>query len=400
MVISNAILMQKVHKYEEYMIKTRRYLHENPEVSGQEYDTSAFLQREVARLGLPITRVPGTGFYAVLDTGKPGKTLGIRTDIDALPMDEAPVNLKGERVCCSKRLGAMHACGHDGHMAVVLAAMQLLVDIKESLKGKLVFIFEEGEEIGSGIKQMIEGLKPLGLDAVYGTHLTAFMKTGEICLDEGARMAGSALIEFDVIGRGGHGSRPDLSINPVFAMANVLTGLASAWANQIDVSKTVTLGLSQCHAGTANNVFPDSAFVGGTLRYYDVAEGRKAVEVFKHVVTQTAQAHLCQVVFRESMTSDLTSPVINDAYLAKLARQGARELYGDKVIEDVIWYASETFADYAKLAPIVFAFVGIGNSEVGSGAEHHNIYFDLDESALEYSLGVTVKFALDYLTLD
>ncbi|MBF0780531.1 MULTISPECIES: amidohydrolase [unclassified Granulicatella] len=390
-------ILQKISEYEHYMVATRRYLHENPEVSGKEYDTSAFLKQEVSRFGLPITEVQGTGFYAVLDTGKVGKTIGVRTDIDALPMVEKDVNLKGKRVCCSKRPGAMHACGHDGHMATVLASIQLLLDIKEELQGKIVFIFEEGEEIGSGISHMIEALRPLGLDAVYGVHLTAFMQTGEICIDSGARMAGAALIEFDIIGRGGHGSRPDLSINPVFAMANVLTGIASAWANQIDVSKTVTLGLSQCHAGTANNVFPDSAFVGGTLRYFDINEGKKALDIFKHVASKTAQAHLCQAVFRESM-GVLTAPVINDDTLSKIARQGARELYGDKVIEHVPWYASETFADYAKLAPIVFAFVGIANSEIGSGAEHHNVYFDLDEKALTYSLGTMVKFVIDYLT--
>lgn len=395
--MTNEKWLKKISEYEQYLIKTRRYLHENPEVSGKEYDTSAFLQQEVQKCGLPITKVEGTGFYAILDTGKAGKTLGIRTDIDALPMCEPENNLKGKRVCCSKREGAMHACGHDGHMATVLAAIQLLLSMKDELTGRIVFIFEEGEEIGSGISHMIEALKLVGLDAVYGVHLTAFMQSGDISIDAGPRMAGATLIECDVIGRGGHGSRPDLSINPIFAMANILTGIASAWANQIDVSKTVTLGISQCHAGQANNVIPDSAFIGGTLRYFDINEGKKALEVFKHVAEKTAQAHLCQVVFRKSMDV-LTAPVINDEHLSNLARTSAIELYGSKVIEHAPWYASETFSDYAKLAPIVFAFVGIANEEIGSGAEHHNVYFDLDEQALSYSLGVMVKFALDYLT--
>lgn len=395
--INNKELLERIGDLDTYMSETRGYLHQYPEVSSEEWETRKFLKEEINKLGLPITDVEGTGFYVTLDTGRPGKTVGLRTDIDALPIIEQPDNLAGPRKWLSKNNGASHMCGHDGHMSVLLAAMKILVDIQDELQGKIIFIFEEGEEIGSGIEAMIEGLAGLGIDGIYGTHLAAFMPTGEICIDGGARMAGAAVIDFEVVGRSGHGSRPDLSINPIFAAANILTGLTSAWANQVDVSKTVTLGLTQIHAGSVNNVIPETAYIGGSLRYFDVEEGHKAVDVMKKVAENTAAAHLCSVRYLDSMRF-ATIPVINDDELASLARAGAEDLFPGSVVEGIQWYASESFSHYARIAPSVFAFVGVSNEQVGSGAEHHNDYFDIDEGALKYSLGSTVKFAINFLT--
>ncbi|QIK70873.1 amidohydrolase [Erysipelothrix sp. HDW6C] len=379
----------------EEMIETRRYLHQHPELSGKEYETSAYLKTSVRNSGLPVTDVPNsTGFYAVLDTGREGKTVALRTDIDALPITEDPENLNQKRVCVSRNDGVMHACGHDGHMAILLAAMKILVSVRETLTGKIVFVFEEGEEIGSGIHPMIAALSSLQIDAIYGMHLTAFMPTGTINVDEGPRMAGFIDVEFDVVGRGGHGSRPDLSINPLFAVGNILTGLGTAWANQIDISKTVTLGLTQVHAGAANNVFADSAFVGGSLRYFDNAEGIHALEVLKHVAQKTAEAHRCNVVFRET-TGVKCKPVINDVALAKIVRSGAEKMYEGSVVEGEPWYASESFGFYDEIAPIVFAFIGCGNEDVGSGAVHHNNHFDIDEASLEFGLGTMLQFVFE-----
>lgn len=394
--MDNERIKQLVQEQEEYMVNARRYLHENPEISSEEYETSKYLKNEINKLGLEVFDVEGTGFYAVLDTHKKGKTIGIRTDIDALPMQEHDSNLKGKRLVKSKVDGAMHACGHDGHMATVLGAARLLTQIKDELVGKIVFIFEEGEEVGTGIAAMIEALRPLNFDAVYGTHLLSFMNTGEISAQAGPRMAGSVFFEFDVFGRGGHGSRPDLAINPIFGVANVLAGLSSAWANQVNVSKTVTLGVSTVHSGTALNIIPDSAYVGGSIRYFDEEEGNRAFEIFKNVATKTAEAHNCKLVFRDS-TRVTTIPVINDAYLSEIVLKGAKELYPEKVVADQLWYASESFSYYSKLAPSVFVFVGIANKDLGSGADHHNEYFDIDEKSLNYSLTYTIKFVTQIL---
>ena len=177
MTISNELIINKSDSLGKYLIETRRFLHENPELSGIEYDTSKFLKDEVSNLGLEIKDVGGTGFYAILDTGKPGKTIGLRTDIDALPIKESESNLANIRKTRSKLEGVFHACGHDGHMAILLTAARILNDIKNHLSGRIIFIFEEGEEIGSGIDKMIEGLKNENIDAIYGNHLASFLES-------------------------------------------------------------------------------------------------------------------------------------------------------------------------------------------------------------------------------
>lgn len=394
--MKNAQIIELVNEYNIDLVKHRRSLHELAELSSLEFKTSAYLKKEIEKLGLPIFEVEGTGFYAVLDTKRPGKTVGIRCDIDALPLLEPEYNLISKRQTISNTAGVMHACGHDGHMATVLVAAKVLVSLSDQLCGKVVFIFEEGEEIGSGIHQMVTALEKLDIDAIYGTHLAAFMDSGLISFDAGAVMSGASLFEFDVIGKGGHGSRPDLAVNPVNALANIIVSLNTAWNNQIDVTQMATLGITKLHASDALNVFSDVATCGGSIRFLNNEVGRQALEVLKNVVVKSAAVHNCEVSFKDN-TSIVNYPVINDASLSEFAHKHVGSLYGDRVVSDVKWYASESFCHYAQLAPTLFAFVGIKNAELGSGADHHNQYFDIDEAALKPSLGSTLKFVIEFL---
>lgn len=393
--MDNKTLLEKIYAQESYLKATRGYLHQHPELSAKEFETSKFLQAEVSKLGLPITLVKGTGFIALLDTGKPGKTVALRADIDALPMEESTDNLKGPKKWVSLNKGVSHTCGHDGHMSMLLTAMKVLVEIKDQLSGKVYFLFEEGEEIGSGIYAMLDAIKHLGIDAIYGTHVTSFMPSGKLCLEEGPKMAGAVVVEFDIKGKGGHGSRPDLSINPIFATAQVLSAITSAWSNRLNVEETVTLGLCQIHAGVVNNIIPESCYVGGSLRYYNRKEAEHAIEVLKHTIVHTAKAHYCEAdVSRIELK---TVPVINDPEVSRIAVAGVDDILPGHLVSGVKWYASESFSRYCTIAPSCFAFLGIGNPDLGSGAEHHNICFDLDEDALKYGVAASVKFTIDYL---
>jgi amidohydrolase len=396
--IKKDVVLSQIKQIDTYLRETRGYLHEHPELSGQEFETARFIQDEIAKLGLPVTKVPGTGFYVVLDTHRPGKTIGLRADIDALPIPENPENLKQVKKHISQNKGVSHACGHDGHIAILLGAVKILNELKSQLNGKIVFIFEEGEETNTGIHAMVEALRPLKINAIYGNHLKSNLNTGQIYIQEGAIMAGTGTVAFDVVGRGGHASRPDLSINPVFAAANVLTGISIAWNNQRDVTKTVTLGITQVQGSKIYNVIPDSVFIGGTLRFFDLNEGEKSFALLRKVSEDIAQAHNCTVKFHEKMGIAM-GPVENDSALAKFTREAVKEIYPDKVVsgEQYIWYAAETFAKYRELAPTIFTFVGIKNDDLGSGAEHHNDRFDLDEDALQYGVGAMVQFAVKFL---
>jgi amidohydrolase len=396
--IAKETVLTKVQSVDSYLRETRGYLHENPELSGKEIKTTAYLQEEITKLGLPITKVPGTGFYAILDTKKPGKTIGLRTDIDALPIPESEVNLKQKKQHLSQNPGVSHTCGHDGHIATLLGTAKILTELKDQLSGKIVFIFEEGEETGSGIDAMVEALKPIHFDAIYGNHLKSNLPTGKLFIREGAIMAGTGTVAFDVVGRGGHASRPDLSINPVFAAANILTGISIAWNNQLDITKTVTLGITQIQGGEVYNVIPNKAFVGGTIRFFDKQEAEKSFEVIRKVSENIAAAHNCTVQFHDKHGIVLY-PVVNDTQLTQFTREAVKEIYPDRVVTDeqYIWYAAESFSKYSQLAPTVFVFPGIKNEELGSGAEHHNDQFDLDEDALQYATGAMVQFVVKYL---
>lgn len=383
-------IISEIEKDKKNFISQRRHLHTIAELSSKEFKTSAYLKNEVKKLGLEIFEVEGTGFYAILDTHRPGKTIGLRTDIDALPVKEAKKNLSCVREILSEDGEVFHACGHDGHMAIILSTMRILVKNKDKLNGKLVFIFEEAEETGASIGRMIESLKKENIDYFYGNHLTSFLNTGEIALDAGPVMAGFAMVDFTIRGVGGHSSRPDKAISPIFCQAAVIQSLASAFVNRLDPDKSVTLGLSTIHGGKARNVIADEVGITGTLRFFDIQEVDKAIDVIKLVGTNVAKAHGCEFIVNKLAVEN--NPVINDARLSAIMTEELENNFATNIKKGITWYASESFEAYGKLGPSLFAFVGIKNDKKGTGAEHHTPYFDIDEDSLAYGIFAMVKF--------
>lgn len=210
-------------------------------------------------------------------------------------------------------------------------------------------------------------------------------------------MAGMAMLSWQVFGRGGHASRPDLSVNPIFAATSILNAVSIAWNNQRDITKLVTLGITQFQGGETWNVIPDSVYIGGTLRFFDWESGVKSLELIKRVATEVAHAHGCIVRFGEKMTAQVP-PVINDPQLTAFANKTIGTLFPGRITanEDYNWYASETFALYNQLAPTLFTLVGVENRELGTTAGHHTAAFDIDEDALQYGIGAMLKFATAY----
>lgn len=398
--IADKEILSKITQYDGFTREVRRYLHLYPEVGGHETETAKFLKAELAKIGnFEIHDVPGsTGFYAILDTKRTGKTIGLRTDIDGLPIKESTVNGGGKpKPFLSKNVGVTQGCGHDGHMAVLLTSIRIIYDLRDRLTGKYVFIFEEGEETNTGIRPMVAALKDIHFDVIYGNHLVSSVPSGQIYINEGSIMTGMAMLSWQVFGKGGHASRPDQAVNPIFAAANILTSVSIAWNNQRDITKLVTLGVTQFQGGETWNVIPDSVYVGGTLRFFDWDAGVRSLELIKKVATDVANAHGCQVRFGEKMTAQVP-PVVNDPQVTAFARRMVDELYPGRATNDpkYNWYASETFALYNQLAPTLFTLVGVQNQELGTTAGHHTGEFDIDEDALQYAIGTMVKFAVSY----
>lgn len=189
----------------------------------------------------------------------------------------------------------MHGCGHDGHLAMADACMHILSRHKDSWRGRVLFLFEEAEETSCGVFAMVEALRSFQPDAIYGCHVKGDLESGKISCQEGPVMAALKAVEFTIHGQGGHGSRPDLAANPLFAGTAILNDIAIAWANQVDVRETVTLGITKFQCGEALNVISDHAEIGGTLRYFNQAAGEAAYETLMNIARNVAQVHKCRV---------------------------------------------------------------------------------------------------------
>lgn len=391
--LTNEIIRLQAEAQQDYVIESRRTIHRFAEVSGKEFKTSAFIEEEIKKAGLPYEKASDTGWIAILDTGKLGPRIALRADIDALPVPEESNNLAGPRVVVSDDPHTSHACGHDAHTAMLLGAMRVLAEQRDNLTGVIYFCFEEGEEDGRGILAMLNQLSAHGVDVCWGIHVYAGLESGKICVSAGPRMAGAAGVGIKVIGRGGHGSRPDMSVNPVFCAASILTNTATAWVNQITAGRTVTLGVTSIQGGEAPNVIPDTADILGSLRFFNDEEGEKAVRIFKNVAEHTAAMNNCQVQFDDRFCV-LCAPVINDEYYSNLISTALPEVLPENVTVSSCepWYASESFSCYRRICPSVLAHLGINNPSYGSGAAHHNGFFDVDEGVLSTGVISTLKF--------
>lgn len=377
----------------DQVIVHRRHIHRLAELGGVEYKTRDYILRQIERLGLSYEMVTETALIATLETGKAGPQIALRADMDALPLQEDPNNLKAEKVCVSEQENTCHACGHDAHVAMLLGSMELFCRQKEQLCGTLYFCFEAGEEIGCSALQMVEALSSRQVDSVWAIHVYAALDSGVLGIHSGACMAGFGGIDITVHGKGGHGSRPDLSNNPVFAAAAIVANLPGVLIQQLDVEKTVTFGITSIQAGETYNVFPETAGIRGSMRYFDETEGNKALALVKKTAELCAAMHNCTVTVKK-MDNSAGIPVMNSPMHAELAKSVFRAAFGSEAVPESVplWYASESFSNYCKAYPGVLAFLGIRNPEYGSGAEHHNGRFDVDENALHRGVEATALY--------
>lgn len=381
---------------QEYLTQMRREFHRHPELSGQEHHTREVIMRELDAMGIPYEKIEGTGLIATIKGGKPGVCKMLRADIDGLPVLEDSVNLKDKKVCISEKKGFCHACGHDGHMAMLLTTLKILNAHKEEIPGTILGCFEEGEEETTGVFKMLKALEAYPVKRCFALHVYANLQSGKLSMVPGPRMAGTVGIGITFIGKAGHGSRPDQARNPIIPAAHFVSELNSAFLNQPDAEETTTLGLCKIRAGEATNVIPDRAYIGGTARYFNKAEGEKAFRLVNATAEHTAAIHGCGVEY-ESRHKISLPPVVNNATIAHQVYDGMTKMCGKAALGECDkWYASESFSLYMeKKYPGALGLLGIRNEALGTGAAHHNGKFDIDESALPLGVCAELVFALD-----
>ncbi|MGE7770301.1 amidohydrolase [Viridibacillus arvi] len=389
--------LEAANEVEQYVIDLRRDFHLHPELSLQEERTIKVVTEELTKMGIEYEIVPNGGVISFIEGNQEGKSLILRADLDALPMKEETQNLKETKVVLSQNDNAAHTCGHDGHSAMLLGAAKILSQNKQYLKGKVILAFEQAEEIGGGIYELLNRLLKIGADGVWGIHLKSDVPSGKISVDSGPRMASA--FSFDVIirGKSGHGSRPDLATSPLDCFTNFYDNLRVMRLNKLDPFNPITFSIGSISAGSASNVIPETLQFSGTARFLQYEQGEKAEKEFKSLLKNICDLHNCTYEYvKEPNAMNLF--VYNEENCAAIALNSIKNAIGENaIIHYPAWMASESFGFYQKYFPGVFAFLGIENFEKGTGAEHHNAHFDIDEDVLKLGVASTVQYTFDFL---
>ena len=377
---------------ESRAIAWRRHLHANPELSFEEHETAAFIEQTLRSFGgLEIERPAGTAVVARLHGARPGKVVVLRGDIDALPILEENVLPH-----VSTRPGIMHACGHDGHTAMLLGAAHLLLERRDDLAGEVRFVFQHAEEVPpGGAREIIDAGVLDGADLVAGVHLLSGLQTGHVSAAPGAVMAAADLFTLEIGGRGGHGANPHETVDPVAVAAQVITNLQQIVSRETDPFDSVVVSVTTLAAGTARNVIPGSARIGGTVRTLSLARRAEVREAMERVIAGVTSAHRAEYRFDYEVGY---GPVVNDRDAAAAVQRAiVTELGEEALVEVAPVMGGEDFSAYGAVAPAVFFWVGTGNDELGTSFPHHHPRFDIDEAALRNGIAVFARTALDAL---
>jgi amidohydrolase len=362
----------------------RRHLHAHAELSFQEHETASFVRERLQTFGqLEVATPTPTSVVATLRGRRPGRTIALRADMDALPIhEESGVDF------ASQNEGVMHACGHDAHTAMLLATARMLAEMRDELPGEVRLVFQHAEELPPGGATEIVASGALeGIDAVLGCHVVSDMEVGKVAALDGACSAAADTFSVRIDGRGGHAAFPHTTVDPIAAAAQAITSLQQIVSRETPPLESVVVSVTRIAGGTADNVIPQSVELGGTVRTYSEELRARTREAMERIVSGVAAAHGADVTFKyfEGYQS-----VVNDPTLTMLVRQVA----GERLIDWPPQMAGEDFSAYLGLAPGCFFLVGAG----GDGAfPHHHPRFTIDEDALAIGIDTMTQTALRFL---
>ncbi|MBR4411638.1 MAG: amidohydrolase [Firmicutes bacterium] len=379
-------------KNRDYIIERRRYYHQHPELSFKEWETTKTLKADLEAMGMEIqTFEDYPGLIATLDTGKPGRTIMLRADIDALPVVEG-TGLE----FCSVNEGVMHACGHDAHLAMLLGAAKILTEVKDELCGKVKFILQSGEEHACGAKYYIEHGLMEGVDGIFGMHIWGTVDAPYICVEPGKRMASCDNFTIRVKGKQTHGSSPHLGHDAIVAASNVVMGLQGFVSRKNDPTNPLVVSVGKFHGGNMYNIICNDVELVGTIRTYS-RELRKELEAeLRSIAEHAAAVYGCTAEFE---LSPMLPAVINDnEEMNQIAMDAAVKLYGQEGLTHMdSLMGSEDFSLFMEQVPGFFAFIGAKNADKGIIYSNHHEKFTVDEDSLERGAALAAQFAVDFL---
>ncbi len=377
----------------DYTRALRRDFHQHPELGLKEFRTAATVARELAGLGLEVkSRVGETGVIGLLHGKASGRVVLLRFDMDALPVKE-----ETGAEYASLNDGIMHACGHDGHVAVGLTVARLLTQHRSEFNGTVKFMFQPGEEgLGGAEKMIADGVlanpKP---DVALAMHVWNERPVGWVGIVSGPVMAAADTFTIRIIGKGGHGASPNLTIDPVVVSAQLVTALQTIVSRNVSPLQTAVVTVASIHAGEAFNVIPGEAVLKGTLRSFESSVRERMIARFGQIVENISQAMECQAKYE---ITSITPAVVNDAVTTSRVQQVAKRLLPvDELDFHSITMGSEDMAFVQQQIPGCYIFVGSANQEKGLNAPHHSAKFDIDESILPKMAGLMEACTLEFL---
>lgn len=376
------------------VIQWRRHLHANPELSYQEFNTAKFVAAQLKSFGLEPVTMANTGLVALVQ-GKPGKnTIALRADMDALPIEE-----KNEVPYKSTKPGVMHACGHDVHTASLLGTAKILSQLRNEFEGTVKLIFQPGEEKNpGGASYMIKegALQNPTPASIIGQHVMPLVPVGKVGFREGMYMASSDEIYLKVIGKGGHGAAPELTIDPVVIAAHIIIGLQQVISRNASPKQPTVLTFGRITADGATNIIPNEVTIAGTFRALNEqwrAEGLEKIEKMAKGIAES-MGGTCEVTISRGY------PYLeNNPALTQRIRKAAEAYVGKENVVDLdITLGSEDFAYYSHVVPASFYRLGTRNEAKGLTSYVHSPTFDIDEDALRIGPGLMAWMALAELS--
>lgn len=378
------------------MIDLRRDFHQHPELGMEEKRTAEVVANRLERLHLKVsTGIGKTGVVGLLAGKGPGKTVLIRADMDALPIQE-----ENDLPYRSRNKNVMHACGHDGHMAILLTVAKVLSTYRKDFSGFVKFVFQPGEEGFGGARLMIEDgvLKDSRVDAAFTLHLVTRLPLGFLGLRAGPVMACMDDFTIHIKGKGGHAASPEEGVDAILISAQVISTLQSLISREISPLTPLVVHVGTIHGGSAFNIVADSVELKGTVRTHDETLRRSMPERIDRIVKGVTEAmrgtHKLHYQFGYP-------PVFNDPSMTKLVKDVAAQIVGIRGVNEMpALMMSDDMAFFLKEVPGCYFFVGAANAEKGLNQPHHNSMFNFDEEALVVGAETMARVALAYLTND
>lgn len=378
---------------ENYLKETFYHLHRNPELSKEEYKTQSFILKELERLGIEATPIADTGVLGIVRGDKAGKTVALRADMDALPVQE-----ETDLLYKSENPNVMHACGHDAHMTILLGAAKMLQSRKSELNGNVKLFFQPAEEKHGGALRMIgeDCLNNPKVDAVFFGHSSVDYPTGEIAVKSGSTSASGCVFRVVVSGKGTHGALPHKGTDVILATCQAIIALQTISSRRTDPTDSVVLSIGAINAGTSSNVLPDKATFKGMIRTLSAETMVKAQADLKQILTGIAQAMGVRVDIEIKDDYDAT---INDEQMTALVKLSAGKVLGEGKVKNLpsAYLTLEDFSYFCEKVPGCYFHLGTFNKEKGCINPLHSPKFMVDTDALIYGSAIYAQLAEDFL---